>query len=179
MGKFAYVNGNPVLAEDPTGLISVAELRHNPDPGANTVVCDGSGWPIAQLEMQLKPILDKRISDCLLIHEYSHIDDLRKVGVLGRVCMDQPRDTRIAVPGDIHDESEKWAYQAELACLETKISRLIECDACRPYVEERVKGTAPKKSAAMNTGKLFKGWRRTRVVQRLLLPTKIPKCFGD
>lgn len=139
MATFRYADGSPVLASDPSGLISIAELRLNPDPGANTVICDGMGWPIAQLSLQLPPILDKCISDCLLIHEYSHIDDLKRLGILGRVCKGQARGTGITVPPEMHDDSEKRAYQAELDCLEKKLSRLTECDECRAQVEKRIK----------------------------------------
>ncbi len=89
---------------------------------------------------------DKCFSDCVLIHEYSHIDDLGKLGLLGRVCKNQSRGIRITVPPEMHDDSEKRAYQAELDCLMKKFARMTECDECRSYVEKRIKDVKKLKS---------------------------------
>ncbi len=136
---YAYAADNPVSRIDPAGLdsVSVQSLRLPPTPNIATVICDGQGQPIAQLPF-LKPIYEKCVGDCMLVHEYSNIDDLMGLGIGATICLGRPRGTVVTVPPTNRAASQRKAYAAELACLRKKLQGLSDCDECRRAVVERV-----------------------------------------
>jgi RHS repeat-associated protein len=139
INTYAYSRASPVGNADPSGLQAVAE---GPYPGLNTVICDGTGTMIPQLQ-PLTPLADKCVSDCLLVHENSHIDDLIRIGPIG-VCRGR-MPGGIVTFADIQQrfDSEKKAYAAELACLKAKLAMLTCGDECRQMVKDRVNQISP------------------------------------
>ena len=139
VNTYGYVGANPVAVIDALGLDAIAlpGLRLPPNPGIATVACDSWGQPIAQIP-PLQPINEKCIGDCLLVHEYRHIDDLIALGIGGSICRGQPKGTVVTLPPTEQAASERKAYAAELACLQKKLQGLSDCDECRRAVTSRI-----------------------------------------
>jgi hypothetical protein len=94
---------------------------------------------------QLKPMssLDQKcISDCILVHENVHIDDIIALGY-GSICKGQPYGEIVNVPTAEALASERKAFAAELACLQKKLQGLSGCDECRSDIQNRISFIQP------------------------------------
>src|SRR6516164_9513973 len=81
---YVYVSNSPIGAVDIRGLaVVVGGFAQEVSPGKPTVVCD-MGTMRPELP-PLTPLMEKCVSDCMLVHENSHIDDLIQMGGAG-VC---------------------------------------------------------------------------------------------
>jgi hypothetical protein len=129
---FGYALGSPLYFVDPLGL-----QVFPPNPALNTVVCDGKGGMITQLSDRLTPQQERCISNCLLVHEFSHVDDFFADGSAMTVCKNQPKGVR---PGMANaGASETKAYGVELKCLRDTLGNLSSCHECRPVIERRIR----------------------------------------
>ena len=131
LNTYGYGLQSALVYIDPTGLTVFPA-----NPGLNTVVCNGNGSVATQLSNRLTPMQDKCISNCLLIHEFSHIDDLFASGEALTVCKNQPKGVRVGMSDA--DASENKAYGTELRCLRDALGKMPKCDVCRPEVERRI-----------------------------------------
>jgi hypothetical protein len=139
VNTYTYALDNPIGVSDPSGRQAVVE---DPDPMANTVVCDDWGNLVPQL-VPLDPLGEKCISDCILVHENSHIDDLIRIGPKG-VCHGR-RSGNVVTLATMQQrfDSEKKAYAAELECLVAKLAKMNCGDECKKAVTDRINQITP------------------------------------
>ena len=128
---YGYVGGNPIAFIDPQGLELLA-----PNPNRNTVVCDGNDSMVTQLQ-PMSPLNEKCISDCMMLHELTHIDQLVAAG-MGGLCRGASRSMRVQIPAALIPSWEKEAYQVERDCLLKRLSGLSNCDECKKPVQDRL-----------------------------------------
>ena len=132
INTYTYGLASPLVLIDPFGLQSIFPAN----PALNTVVCDGKGHLSTQLSNRLTPILEKCISNCLLVHEFSHVDDFFANGSGTTICKNQPKGVRPGIANA--DASENKAYGIELRCLRDTLGSLPSCHECRPVIERRI-----------------------------------------
>jgi RHS repeat-associated protein len=129
---YLYVGAMPLASTDPFGLQSI----HPGNPNLVTPICDGRGNIVVQLPYhRLSPMQEKCISNCLLVHEFNHIDDFFSSG-RGGICKGQPHGVRPGI-GNAGGSEDK-AYGAELQCLSATLGGLPSCHDCRPVIEKRI-----------------------------------------
>lgn len=134
---YSYVRDSPVNSSDPTGLDpSLPPGLAKPDPNRNTVVCDGGGSIVTQLQ-PLRPLDEKCLGDCLMLHELTHIDQLFKAG-MGTACRGARRSYIVTVPSSMKRDAEREAYTVEIHCLRRKLAAITDCDACKRPLLDRL-----------------------------------------
>jgi RHS repeat-associated protein len=140
LNTYAYVRENPVGIVDSNGLqgwsLGPADL------GKNTTVCDGKGGITTQLQ-PLSPLNDKCLSDCMLLHELIHVEQIIRAGA-GWVCRDGNRGQIVQMPATVSQQFEKTAYAVERDCLRRKLESLTDCDDCIAPVKKRLDQIATK-----------------------------------
>ena len=99
---YVYTGNDPVNFIDPWGLVDVGGL-----------VCDGSGTDVAWIDPSFENTV---LASCIYTHEHSHQGDIP-----GGACQGPdgplPKGTPVGLPNSSLNESEYYAYQAELDCL--------------------------------------------------------------
>lgn len=86
----------------------------------------------------MSPLNEKCISDCMMLHEVTHVHQLIRAG-RGQSCRGATRGERVALPQSDPGAYEKVAYQVERGCLQQKLGSLPECDECRAPISKRLK----------------------------------------
>jgi RHS repeat-associated protein len=131
LNTYTYVKNAPTRGVDPYGLQTFLD----PIPGANTVICDGQGGIIAQIEPNTETA-KCGVADCVRAHENQHIADWRSYGFAGS-CAGRPRGTVVTFNSNCQvKRSERSATIAELDCLRSKCSG--SCGECREIIERRI-----------------------------------------
>jgi len=132
ISTYAYVENDPVQDVDPQGLFGYWP----PDSTRRTVICDGKSGVVPQLPPLPEPH-QKCLGDCNRQHEISHIVDLRRTGP--GLCQGKARGMRPTFDTmEALNQSERRAYDAELACLRAKLRGLSDCDECKKPIESRI-----------------------------------------
>lgn len=136
MTKRVYVRDNPVIFIDPTGL----QLGTKPpDPGQNTIVCNGHGGIQIQLG-NLRTLGDgsSKAIQCLIgcarVHEQSHIGDA--LASNPKVCRGQAKGRIVAFDPAAVRASEIKASDAEVECLRNELDH--GCKGCGPIILQRI-----------------------------------------
>ena len=139
---YVYVSNSPIGAVDIRGLaVVVGGFAQEVSPGKPTVVCD-MGTMRPELP-PLTPLMEKCVSDCMLVHENSHIDDLIQMGGAG-VCRFREPGRIVTFDNDLQRfNSEKKAYAAEVACLKAKLASLNCGSDCQQVVSDRIRFITP------------------------------------
>jgi RHS repeat-associated protein len=131
INPYAYAGDAPVSNYDPLGLFAVG----SPNPGINTIVCDGDDG----IEPQILPIDPASaacgIGDCIKAHERSHIADVQASNKA--ICKGKPRGMRIVATSKSESAAtEIKASETEIACLERSL--LQKCDSCDQIIKARI-----------------------------------------
>jgi hypothetical protein len=71
------------------------------------------------------------------MHELQHVDDLYDSG-FGKGCRGRPNGTAIVASDPWSTYYERRGYDAELACLKSKLEKCTPCDRCRKPIEKRI-----------------------------------------
>ena len=119
-------------ARRPTGL--APPPLGQPVPGINTIVCNGTGSIVTQLQT-LTGIENKCIGDCMLIHELVHVDQVFNQGN-ATICKGQPKGMQVPVIGT-ESQVEGPPYQAEHACLLKRLQNQ-PCGPCTATINSRM-----------------------------------------
>lgn len=160
INPYAYVASDPLNGFDPDGHQQkpfagpqTPGMKKSPpmDPGASvgygdatigdsfpngTVTCDGLGG--LTVFIPKNNLSSDCISDCVLLHELTHLRDMLSIELATRnaVCQGQPYRTTVAItPQNELWLSEIHAYQAEIGCLEGKLAAIKDCDKCKDEIE--------------------------------------------
>lgn len=98
----------------------------------NTVICDENLNMVIHVA-PLDELNDKCLKGCIEKHERSHLEDLK---AQGRSCKGRKPNDRVGfATKELHKESERKAYAAEVTCLKAKIK---DCDECKEVAERRI-----------------------------------------
>jgi RHS repeat-associated protein len=131
---YRYVRNHPTLLKDPTGLITTLP----PDPGLNTVICNGQG----RMRVQLGnlgtlggPKEIKCLEDCARAHEESHLADDMAANPM--VCKGQAVGVMVGFSNPEEQKAgEVGASNAELECLRNQLDH--GCKDCGPIILNRI-----------------------------------------
>jgi RHS repeat-associated protein len=131
---FSYVRNNPIIFVDPFGL----QVSYGPpDPGKNTIVCNGHGGVRVQLGFPGTlggPKEQKCLIDCARAHEESHIADT--VAANPKVCKGKADGVILKFPPATTAASEITASNAEIDCLWKKYHE--DCKDCKQIILNRI-----------------------------------------
>jgi hypothetical protein len=136
---YVYVGAAPVTRTDPTGLLPSPYILP-PDPTINTIVCDGNGSIVTQIQW-LTGLQNKCEGDCLMIHELVHIDQAFARGN-ATICRGQPKGLVVGIAGT-ERQMEGPAYRAEEACLRRRLQEQGCNGPCKETIKARLAQIAP------------------------------------
>src|SRR6267142_6914901 len=131
---YRYVNNNPAILIDPSGLWHTTGLPSNPKD--STIVCNGKGGIRVQMGDVGTPEQAKCLGGCIRAHELVH----RRDALVSNPTICQGVASGIQVAMDSLEEqrtSEIAAANAEISCL--KKQQQSACDPCKDMIDKRIK----------------------------------------
>lgn len=134
-GFYKYVQNNPILFVDPTGLKGQWTTAP-PDPTLNTIVCDGTGGIDIQIGSPGPPDVFKCVGDCMRQHEQYHRREA--LADSPRVCKGKAHGVLVG-PTSLQQQAatETAAIAIEIDCLKKK-AQSAGCN-CKKEIDDRVK----------------------------------------
>jgi hypothetical protein len=121
------VFGSPTRWVDPKGLIHAGAKS---DPRKYTIVCDGKGGIVPQVN-----IAPPCVKDCIVVHELVHARDAYTLNP--KVCKGAAAGASIHFPKRTRAESEIDANNAEIKCLKAKLKN--DCGSCKQEIKNRIR----------------------------------------
>jgi len=135
---YSYVEATPLVLIDSVGLTPARASLGRPNQGICTVVCDGKGNMVPQLNCAGR-VSDKYkncgLGKCLAEHEYSHIQDYVDIGH-GRICAYGSAGVTVrASPRSFFNQTEQAAYATTIACVLNLLKETSECSPCWDFLQ--------------------------------------------